>query len=1008
MRVYCNIFFSLVLALVSGLFCASHAQTGFDLKIDKPEPYEERLLKAEKTGQKKMGRPKRFFQNLTTHYNYYFNANNKINEVIDGAKESFRDDYSILLPFYNYTLDATSQNSMELDSVIYKAQTGIVMHDLRNDWIDNMYLLWGAAWYFEKKFDSASLMFQFINYSFAEKEKDGYYKYIGSRMDGNNALSISTKENRSFPKNLSPAPSRNLAFIWQIRSQIEMGRLAEAGSLIATLKSDPLFPSRLRDDLEEVQAYWFYKQQVWDSAANHLVLALDQAKNKTERARWEYLAAQLFEKSKRYEEAQGLYEKSIKHTTDPIMDIYARLNLVRLNKDGSDNYVDKNIEELLKMARRDKYTDYRDVIYYMAAQMEMEQNHFEEARILLEKASKYNNGNLASRNKSYLQIADLSYDQKKYLQAARFYDSIQTADLNEKELARVDERKAALVKVVLNSGIISRQDSLQAIAALSEEDRNSYLSKLLKQMLKAQGMDDRTITSGSASPVTASKALDLFSDNSKGDWYFYNNTLKTQGQQKFRQAWGNRPNADNWRRFSDVSQAAGKPVTPNRDGSGALATATPAASDGPSIESLLANVPMTPEAMTVSNDSVRNALFGLGMVYLTEVEDYNAAIENFEKIRQRFPRDGGMAEVLFQLHYAYKKAGDEAKAAEIKRLLTGTYPDSRFASILTTGKDPLAGASKSNTDATKAYEGVYDLFIEGRFDEALAAKQLADSVYKTTYWQPQLLYIEAVYHIRQRQDSVAKKVLQTLIAQGPETAMGKKAQTMIDVLNRRVQIETELAMMQITRPVEDSASTIAVIAPPKTIPSTPVVVPPVTNPPVDTVALRPMIRKESSVSVQPKKEVVIDKPISNPVSDTAAKKPIVAPKTVSAYRFEPGIKHSVLVILDKVDPMFVNEVKNAFVRYNKEKYYNQTIDANTIILDADRKILQLSGFANAQESIDYLQKAKKIAHLEIIPWLKSDKFSFSIASEANLNLLLEKKDLVQYRQFLDQNLPGKL
>ena len=56
------------------------------------------------------------------------------------------------------------------------------MHDLRSDWADNMYLLWGAAWFFEKKFDSAALMFQFINYSFADKEKDGYYKYIGSNI----------------------------------------------------------------------------------------------------------------------------------------------------------------------------------------------------------------------------------------------------------------------------------------------------------------------------------------------------------------------------------------------------------------------------------------------------------------------------------------------------------------------------------------------------------------------------------------------------------------------------------------------------------------------------------------------------------------------------------------------------------------------------------------------------------------------------------------------------------
>ena len=43
-------------------------------------------------------------------------------------------------------------------------------------------------------------MFQFINYAFAEKEKDGYYKTIGSKMDGNNAFSISTKEKNSLPR----------------------------------------------------------------------------------------------------------------------------------------------------------------------------------------------------------------------------------------------------------------------------------------------------------------------------------------------------------------------------------------------------------------------------------------------------------------------------------------------------------------------------------------------------------------------------------------------------------------------------------------------------------------------------------------------------------------------------------------------------------------------------------------------------------------------------------------
>src|SRR5690349_16506138 len=101
----------LALLLGGAAFEPVAAQLGFDLKIDKPEPYDTRVLRAEKSGDKKLKAHKRFFQNITTHYNYYFNASNKLNEVVDGAKENFKDDYTTLLPFYNYTFDATAQNT---------------------------------------------------------------------------------------------------------------------------------------------------------------------------------------------------------------------------------------------------------------------------------------------------------------------------------------------------------------------------------------------------------------------------------------------------------------------------------------------------------------------------------------------------------------------------------------------------------------------------------------------------------------------------------------------------------------------------------------------------------------------------------------------------------------------------------------------------------------------------------------------------------------------------------
>lgn len=992
MRERCHFFICFLGILAGAAFQPLSAQMGFSLEVKKPEPYEERVLKAEKTPtDKKIKAPKRFFQNLTTHYNYFFNANNKLNEVIERAKANHKDDYSVLLPFYNYSLDATAGDEMELDSVIYKSQTGLVMHDLRSDWADNMYMLWGASYYFQKQFDSASLMFQFINYAFAEKEKDGYYKYIGSRMDGNNALSISTKENNSLVKKVfSTSPSRNDAFIWQIRSLIELGNLTEAGSLIVTLKNDPNFPERLDNELEEVQAYWFYKQEMWDSSATHLLNALDVAKNKQEKARWEYLAAQMFEKKGALEKAQELYAKAIGHGTDPVLDVYARLNLVRTNKDGGENYIDQNIAELLKMAKRDRFSEYRDVIYFMAAQMEMDRGNLAAAQELMLKAAKYNNGNLASRSSAFLLIADLSYNQKKYVQAANFYDSIQTGELKEDEIKRVEGRKPSLAKIVAATHIITRQDSLQRIAAMPEEERKDYITKLVKKLRRQQGLSDENSnsTSGNLNPFTNAAPSDLFNNQSKGEWYFYNSSLKTQGAAQFKQTWGNRPNTDNWRRFSQASNQlqAKVPTGNNRD---IANTNNPTETDNtPSYTSLLNKLPLTPEALQASDDSINNALFDLGTVYLNELEDYASAIEAFEKIRTRFPAHPKMDEIVFGLYYAYTKTGDAAKAAAMKSLLSNKYASSRFTSIVTTGKDPAA-KSNISPEATKDYEAIYDMFIEGRFEEAQAAKKRADSIYQTNYWQPQLLYIEAVYNIKQRNDSLAKNILSTLIAQSGDSLLSEKAKTMLDVLTRRRQIEEELSRLQIERPVED---TVKVVQQPVQ--------------PVEEPIASPSAKRDSLIS-KPKADVVINTAPKNLV-DTMAKKQIVVPqKNNTVYRFEPSLKHFAVVILDKVDAVFSGETKNAFARFNREKYYNQTLPVNSLDLDSAHKLVLIGEFNSAQEALDYMQQAKRLAPREIIPWLKPEKYSFSILSQNNLEVLQNRKDLEQYRKFLEQNLPGK-
>jgi tetratricopeptide (TPR) repeat protein len=318
----------------------------------------------------------------------------------------------------------------------------------------------------------------------------------------------------------SEPPSRNESFIWQIRNFLAQDQFPEAASLIITLKNDPAFPKRLQNDLEEVQAYWFYKQKIWDSAAVHLENALSNATNKTERARWEYLIAQLYELSGQFEEAEKYYSKAIGHTTDPILDIYARLFMIRVNKEGGENYIEKNIATLLKMARRDKYQDYRDIIYYMAAQMELERKNIDGALALLEKSTKYASNDPSLRNKAFLQLAELSFFKKKYRQAYNFYDSLRMDDPALKDPDAITRRKNILGVIATNAEIIDRQDSLQRIAALPEDERKDFVKKMVKELRKEQGLKDEAVSTGS--PFATQPPPALFTTDSKGEWYFYN------------------------------------------------------------------------------------------------------------------------------------------------------------------------------------------------------------------------------------------------------------------------------------------------------------------------------------------------------------------------------------------------------------------------------------------------------------------------------------------------------
>lgn len=1082
----------LLFAVFSFFSLTIFGQEGVVYDLKKPPKFENRTLASEKsTNGKKFRNSRHFIQNTVTHYNYYFNANVKLETVLARARSQNRDDYTRLLPFYNYTLDATAAQRQELDSVIYKCTTGILIHDTRNDWIDNLYLLIGKAYFLKKYFDSAFITFQFSNWAFAPHDKDGYARPIGSNADeeeGASELSVSTPEKRNIlQKAFSLPPSRNDALLWKIRTYLAREQYPEAASLIEVLKHDPKFPPRLAPELAEVQALSFYKQSINDSAAWYLEKTLPAAFDNEEKARWEYLIAQLYEREKNSFEAKTFYDRVVRHTYNPILEVYARLNSIRQNKDAGEDFIRKNIEALVKMARKDRYEFYRDIIYYTAAQMELERKNRPGAETFLLKCIRTSDPATGTlRNKAFLQLANMSFEDKKYKTAKNYYDSLTIGSRDYSlpaDMSWLPDRKAGLAGIVKQLLIIERQDSLQRIAALPPDQRDAYVKRILKALRKQQGLKDDDQGGGSGmGPLNPNTAPDLFNTGSNSnDWYFSNPSVKAKGYSDFKTKWGIRPNVDNWQLSSLVNQQRqanpnerNLPGMPDLNGKGGLAGAKSL-----TFKSLMDNLPLTPEKMKKSEDSVENALFALGKAYQDGIADYQSAITTYENLLDKFAETQFREEALFNQYYCYKKLGDEANANRILALMKQRFPLSRFTSMAVNPDSAGKAAGSLKVNATHQYEKIYISFIEGRFSEALAEKKTADSLYGDKYWTPQLLYIESVYFIRSNQDNKAKEILNNIKTRFPNTPMAAKAATLLDVLNRRKQIEDYLTNLKIKRAVDDSIPDADLSGQVTKTPDAPRLVRNDSNMLVreDTSTLaRARIRTTNPSAIAGQKpatalpgmnrltvdpanltqikmdadqlarirkqgdslQAAMKKALADSIALVRSGKLADSLKLVtlrhhtdsiravllkmqsdsqqlvsrihslnSVFGYTPEKPHSVVIVMDKVDPVYVTESRNAFNRYNQENFYSQSLTIENVVLNDSIKLVVIRDFANAGSATDYLQKARASAPRETVPWLPANKYSFMIISDQNLNLLQSNKDLSAYRKFLSAAYPDK-
>ncbi len=223
-----------------------------------------------------------------------------------------------------------------------------------------------------------------------------------------------------------------------------------------------------------------------------------------------------------------------------------KLNNAKMLKNSSPAELDKGINNLLHMVKQYKFENYRDIIYYSAAQLAMQKPDTTSAVRYFNSSILENQTNTSYKNKAWLQLADIDFKRKDYRRAYADYDSLASNDtsLSKERLAEIQAKRTSLSKIVEKLNIIDREDSLQMVAAMPPAQREAFVKNIARKVKKKNSKDnkdDDDNDNGIADNVfdKQKQPADLFANTGNtGDWYFYNSTTKTKGFNDFKIKWG--------------------------------------------------------------------------------------------------------------------------------------------------------------------------------------------------------------------------------------------------------------------------------------------------------------------------------------------------------------------------------------------------------------------------------------------------------------------------------------
>ena len=594
---------------------------------------------------------------------------------------------------------------------------------------------------------------------------------------------------------------------WLAKSYIEQDWLYDAEDVIRNMQRDSIH-WRAQKEWDFTYADYYIHTGDYDKAIPYLKKSIDHEMRKKQKARLCFLLGQLYAATGKNAEAYKAFKSVVRKNPPYELEFNARIAMTEVM--GA-SQAKKMVGKLKRMAASDKNKDYLDQVYYAIGNIYLAQKDTLEAISNYEKGNKKATRSGIEKGVLLLKLGDLYWQQEKFSDAQRCYgEAIGLLDKDRKDYEQLSARSKVLDELVPYTDAIHLQDSLQALAKMSEKDRNAAIDRVIAE-LKRQEKEQKRLEDEKNAQQTMQRngamgnrnntnrnnhAQTLQNNRQNAVWYFYNAMAVQQGKQAFEKLWGKRENTDNWQRVNktvvgNLNGDADIELTEEQKDSIAKAELAQdsleqlkdsAQNDPHKREYYLAQIPFTEDQVATSNLAIMDGLYNSGVIFKDKLDNLDLSKKQFTRLETQYPDFEQKADMYYHLFLLYSRLGQHDVAAGYVEKLKAEYPDNQWTILLT---DPYF---KENAQfgvhiEDSLYAATYEAFKADRLSEAKANAQISATRFPLGENRDKFLFIGGLAKLNDGDSKGCVDDMKAVVEKFPQSKLAEMAGMIVNGVN---------------------------------------------------------------------------------------------------------------------------------------------------------------------------------------------------------------------------------